>query len=157
MKALTAARIAVVSIAVACQAPASHFTEADARAVGAVFDSVVADINAGAWDRWGSRFAEDATFHAANFAPMTGRAAIIAWGKSFPPLESFSFGTAEVHGEGNLAYGSSPVYLKMRDIPADTSKQLVVLRRGTDGMWLVQAVSVNTNLPLPPPPSPPGK
>ena len=59
-----------------------------------------------------------------------------------------------VAGEGNLAYGTSAVFIKIRDLPPDTAKQLVVFRRDTSGAWQVLAVSVTSDLPLPQPPAP---
>ena len=63
-----------------------------------------------------------------------------------------SFADVQVSGEGNMAYGSSSYVLKLKDLPADTGKQLVVFRRGADGKWKVAAASYSSDLPIPTPP-----
>jgi len=134
-----------------CQSSASRFTDQDASAVRGLFDSVVTDIRAANADAWVAHFADDARFHRSNGPALVGRAAILAWGKGFPPVKTFTFGPAEVSGEGNLAYGWSSVVSQFGDFPVDTAKQLVVFRRGADGRWRVEAVSVSSDLPLPQP------
>jgi ketosteroid isomerase-like protein len=52
-----------------------------------------------------------------------------------------------VWGEGNLAYGTSAMAMKLKDAPADTAKQLVVFRRSSAGRWEVAAASFNSDLP----------
>lgn len=146
---LATGAVALVLTAFGCQNRAPRFTAEDAAAIRTIFDSVVTDIRAGRWDAWAAHFADDARFHPSNGRALRGRAAILAWGKSFPPFETFSFGTPEVAGDGNLAYGSSSVIVKIRDVPADTAKQLVVFRRDAGGRWWVQVVSVTSDLPLP--------
>ena len=59
----------------------------------------------------------------------------------------------QVSGEGNLAYGTSAVGMKVKGARADTAKQLVVFRRSLAGRWEIVAVSVNSDLP--PAPAPP--
>ena len=148
---------AATTVLAACQKAAAPFGPQDEAAVRAVFDSVVADVRGGHWEEWSKRFTEDARFYPNNSPIVAGRAAILAWGKSFPSFESFSFTEVTVAGEGNLAYGGSRVTLKLVGIPADTAKQLVVFRRAEGGRWMLQAVAVSTDLPLPPPPAAPGK
>jgi len=133
----------------ACRKAPPQFSAQDATAVRALFDSVVADIRGGKLDSWAGRFSEDARFYPANSPMLAGRAAILAWGKTLPPMESFSFADVDVAGDGNLAYGSSRVFLKMKGVPADSSKQLVVFRRDANGRWWVQACAVSTDLPMP--------
>jgi len=134
----------------ACQAPIQRFTVQDVAKVQALFDSVAADFRAGKWESLGDRFSDDARFVVVG-GVIGGSTAIEHWARSLPPLEQFSFGPAEVHGDASLAYGWSNVYVKFRDHPADTAKQLVVFRRGSDRRWVVQEVSLNTALPRPVP------
>ncbi len=136
-----------------CQSPAPQFTQADEAAVRALFDSTVATVRSGRMEDWATLFTEDARFHPSNGPALTGKPALLAWGKAFPPMETFTFGTPEVHGEGNLAYGWSSVMYKMTGAPADTSKQLVVFHREADGQWKVVAVSLTSDLALPAPPA----
>jgi ketosteroid isomerase-like protein len=148
--------IAMVALLTGCdREEADDFTDADSIAVRALFDSVVADISSSNWDAWASRFAEDGILYPAHAKAVVGRPAIVAFGKGFPPLESFVFDNVQVWGEGNLAYGTSAVLIKVKDAPPDTSKQLVVMKRQGENQWLVAAVAVNSDLPLPTAPLPP--
>ena len=142
--------VIVASLALsACQKAGPQFTAQDEAAVRALFDSVVADLRGHNIDAWAGRFAENARFFFPNMPVLAGRAAMLNWGKSLPPMASFSFGPVDVTGEGNLAYGSSRVFLQLTGSPADTSKQLVVLKRDAAGRWWVQECAVSSDLPLP--------
>jgi ketosteroid isomerase-like protein len=148
--------IAMVALLAGCEKEdADDFTEADRIAVRALFDSVVADVRSSNWDAWASRFAEDGVLYPAHAKAVTGRPALLTFGQGFPPIESFSFDNVQVWGEGNLAYGTSVVLLKVKDQAPDTAKQLVVMKRQGENQWLVAAVAVNSDLPLPTAPLPP--
>jgi ketosteroid isomerase-like protein len=148
------AGLATLVVILGCQLAPPQFSEQDAATVRGLFDSVVTDVRTANWTAWAGRFAEDARFHPSNGPAILGRPAILAWGQAFPPIESFSFENVQVAGEGNLAYGTSAVLIKIRDLPADTAKQLVVLRRDTSAGWQVLAVSVTSDLPPPQPGAP---
>lgn len=155
MKSPLAALAAVLLVACQQATPAPTFTADDEAQVRALFDSVVADVRADNDTVWAGRFSENARFHAANQPAVVGRSAILAWGASFPPVESFSFENVEVHGSGTVAWGTSAVLVKLKDLPADTSKQLVVMEKDSGGKWWVVAVSLNSDLPIAAPPPPP--
>lgn len=135
----------------ACQARQGEFTAEDESKVRAMFDSTVANILAGDWTSWSRRFTENAVLQPPNAKPVTGRAAILAWGSAFPPVEEFSFSNVSVAGEGNMAYGTSDFILKVQGAPADTGKQLVVFRRSAAGSWEIPAVGFSSNLAAPAP------
>lgn len=143
------------AILTACGPRPAQFTVADEAAVRAVFDSVVAQVNAKNWDAWAAGFTDSAVFHPSNGKALHGRPAILAWVKTFPPIEEFSFSDVRVWGEGDLAYGTSAVFIKIQGAPADTSKQLAVFRRSSGGRWEVAAVSVTSDLPAVAPPAAP--
>ena len=137
----------------ACSSPPAQFTAADEAKVRAQFDSTAKWVSAGEWTSWAGQFAESAVFEPSNAKELHGRAAILAYGQAFPPVEHFRIWDVHVWGEGNLAYGTSGIGAKVKDAPADTSKQLVVFRRSPAGRWEVAAVSVNSDLrPTPTPP-----
>lgn len=140
----------------ACQSrpsPSAQFTAADEAEVRALFDSTVKRVNAGDWTNWAGEFTDSAVFHPSNAKARLGRPAILAFGQAFPPIEKFSMWDVHVSGEGNLAYGTSAVEIKIKGAPTDTAKQLVVFRRSPAGRWEVAAVSINSDLP-PAPASP---
>lgn len=127
---------------------AHEFTAQDEAAIRAAGDSVVTYVRAANWASWAGLFSDDAVFHPSNGKALQGRTAIENWGKTLPPIEHFEFFDVKVVGSGDLAYYTSGVAIKMKDVPADTSKQLAVFKH-TDGGWKVVAGSVNSDLPLP--------
>jgi ketosteroid isomerase-like protein len=135
-------------LAAACQPPAPSFTPEDEAAVRSVFDAVVSNIRAGDFAAWAAQFADSAEFLPPNSPRIVGRAAIQTWAQANPP-EEFGFSDLAIAGEGNLAYATSAMTIKLPGLPVDIEKQLVVLRRGADGTWRVVAVSVNSDLPMP--------
>ena len=146
--------LSVVSALMACQQRASELNEQDAATLRATFDSTVQRIRAGNYTAWAEEFSDDARFYAPNTPPVIGRAAILAWGQALPPVEQFGFSDVQIAGAGDLAYGTSAYTLKLKDLPADSGKQLVVFERANDRRWEVVAGSFNSNLPLPQPPAP---
>lgn len=151
--ALGFALLAAAALALtACPSPSAQFTAEDEAEVRAVFDSTVKRVNAGEWTSWAEEFTDSAVFQPPNAKELRGRPAILAFGQAFPPIEQFGMWDVRVWGEGNLAYGTSAIAIKVRDAPADTSKQLVVFRRSPAGRWEVTAVSFNSDLPLAPAP-----
>jgi ketosteroid isomerase-like protein len=150
----TASGLAILAAATlvftSCQSrpsSAAQFTAADDAEVRALFDSTVKRINAGNWTSWAGEFADSAVFQPSNAKAVHGRAAILAFGQAFPPIEKLSMWDVHVSGEGNLAYGTSAFGLKIKGAPADTLKQLVVFRRSPAGRWEAVAVSFNSDLP----------
>lgn len=141
--------------AVGCQAPppAALSTE-DHDALNGMFVETAKYFAARNFAEWATQFSEDAVLQPPHAPMLRGRSAIQAYGEGFPVLESISFGEAEIHGEGNLAYGWSSYALKAAGAPADSGKQLVVFRRPPGGPWLVVGVSYNSDLPLPTPVAP---
>lgn len=129
----------------ACGSPAAQFTARDEAEVRALFDSTAAWVEAADWTNWAGQFTDSAVFHPPNAKVLNGRAAILAWGQAFPPIEQVSMWDVHVWGEANLAYGTSAFSIKVKDVPADTSKQVVVFRRSPAGRWEVAAVSFNSD------------
>lgn len=149
---ITGACLAVTLIALAgCQATAPQFTAQDEATVRGMFDSTVANLRAADFSKWSEQFTDDAVLQPPNAAPVHGRAGILAWGQAFPPIEEVSFFDVQTSGEGNMAYGTSAYALKLRGVPADTGKQLVIFRRAAGGPWQIPAVSFSSNLPMPAP------
>ena len=126
---------------------AAQFTAADETEVRALFDSTAARINARNWTAWAGEFSDSAVMHQSNTKAVRGRAAILAFGQAFPPVEQFALWDVQVTGEGNLAYGTSAAGWKMKGAAPDTLKQLVVFRRAPAGRWEVVAVSVTSDRP----------
>jgi ketosteroid isomerase-like protein len=149
MKATFSLLVLSAAAAVACQPAPPQFTAADEASVKALFDSTVQWIRRNDMASWSNEFADDAVFYAPNGKAIHGRAAILAWGKANPKMEQFGFSDVRVSGDGNSAWGTSAVSMKVAGAPADTAKQLVVFKRSAAGAWQVVAVAFNTDLPMP--------
>lgn len=133
------------------QAPArpAALGQEDMSALRAMFDSTVSWVRAANWTAWAGQYSDDALLQPPNAPAVHGRAALLAWGQAFPPVEALDFSNVQVSGEGNLAYGTSDYSMTVQGAPVDVGKQLVVFRKGEDGQWHVVAVSFNSDLPLP--------
>jgi len=140
--------VALVSIAVGCQAP-PQFTAQDQTTTQGMFDSTVAWFRVGNWSAWAGQFSEDAVFHPPHAPAAIGRVAIQGWVQQLPPIEQVAFSNVQVKGEGNFAWGTSDYTLQLSGVPGDTGKQLVVFHRDPTAGWQVVAVSFNSDLPLP--------
>jgi ketosteroid isomerase-like protein len=114
-----------------------------------MIDARVTDIRAGDWDKWSTQHAADVIVQASNTHTLSGRVALLAWGKAFPPIDSFALSDIQVSGEGNLAYATTAYALKLKGLPWDRGKELLVFRRGSRGQWEVVAFSLSSDLPLP--------
>ena len=157
-------RIAVVALlafAVAgCNPPAPQFTAADEQTILAEAQKVPGEFLKADFEAWAAQFEQDGFLQPPNGKTAHGRAGLIEWAKTFPPMEAAAFTDGKVKGEGNYAYYTSAYMIKLKGAPAaDSGKQLVVWHRQADGKWLVAGVSFNSDLPLPgtPPANPAAK
>lgn len=130
-----------------CQADREEFTAQDEAAIRALNDSAVSYIRAGKWSEWASLSAEDGVLMPPNAKAVTGRAAIEAFGRRFPPFERISTFDVRIDGSGDLAYLTSGFVSKVQGAPEDTAKQVVVFRR-TNGEWKARVVSFNSDRPI---------
>ena len=137
--------------------PAPEFMAADEAAVRARVDSAAMYIKAADWAKWAEGFSNNAIFQPPNGKAIQGRSNIQAFGVAFPPLESFGFSDVRIAGEGNLAYVTTAIHMKIKGAPADTSKQLAVFKKSPAGKWEVVAVSFSSDLAVAMAPAPPGR
>ena len=149
-----------ILLAAGCQQPApvpaapAGLTEEDKTAITAVFQNVVQLVRAQNWDGFVATFDDDVVFMPANGPVLRGKDALKAWAAAGPKATSaFDFTNVEIHGEGNLAYGTSAINMAFEGMPADPGKQLVVLRKNAAGEWKSVAVSFNSDTPMPMPPT----
>ena len=143
--------LASVVMLIACQPKPATFSTQDEAAVRALADSAVRHQLAGDWPAFAALYSEDGVLHPPNAPVVQGRPALIAWGKSLPPVEKAAFTNVQVWGEGNLSYGTSGYAVSLKGLPPDTGKQLWVSRRGPGRKWEVVTVSFNSDLPMPTP------
>lgn len=141
----------LLALIVGCQPAAARFTTQDEATLRGMFEATPGYVRTGAWETWAAQYTEDAVFQPPNAPLVMGRANLIAWGRGFPPVENAAFSKIAIAGEGNFAYGTSSYLLKLKGMPADSGKQLVVFRRPPGGSWAVVAVSFNSDVPAPAP------
>ena len=145
--------LALLSITVAamtleaCRPRPAEFTAQDEVSIRRMFDKRVANIRAGEWVKWSLQHADSIIVQPAQAPTIHGRAAILAWGQAFPPIDSLGLSDIQIWGEGHLAYATSAYTLKLKDRPLDTGKELLVFRRPAGGDWQVVAFSLSSDLP----------
>ena len=111
-------------------------------------DARLTAIRAGDWVRWSIQHAAEVILQPANAPTLKGRSALLAWGQSFPPIDSLVLSDIQVWGDGKLAYATSAYALKLKDLPLDRGKELLVFRRSARQPWEVVALSLSSDLPL---------
>jgi ketosteroid isomerase-like protein len=136
----------------ACGPRPAEFTAQDEDTIRRMFDARVANIRAGDWVAWSRQHADSVIVQPAHAPAIRGRAALLAWGRAFPPIDSLALSDIRVWGEGNVAYATSAYVLKLKDLPLDRGKELLVFQRPLGGDWLVVAFSLSSDLPPPTPP-----
>jgi ketosteroid isomerase-like protein len=148
MRRCTAFASAIVVLLIACHPRPGAFSGQDESAVRAVADSAVRYQLAGDWAAWAALFSEDGVLQPPNAPAVKGRAALLAWAKTLPPVEKAAFTNEQVWGDGNLSFGTSGYTYTLKGLPPDTGKQLWVSRRAPSGKWEVVVVSFNSDLAL---------
>ena len=126
-----------------------QFTEQDQAAVRGLFDACTRYVNAGDWAGWAGIYAEDGFLQPPNGPTVRGGRRCRLGVRRFRPWSGSPSSTWRPGGDGNLAYGTSGYTLELKDLPADTGKQLAVFRRGADGRWNVVAGSYSSDLAAP--------
>lgn len=147
---LTALSCAIV----ACQPAPAKLSDADIAAIRAANDSFAVNARARRDSANAAMFTPNGVFMPANGPAVEGRAAIQAWLAAFPPMTDFTTQVVEVDGLGDLAYARGTYSLTIAAAgraPAHTDhgKWIEVLRRQSDGRWLVAIDIFNSDVPLP--------
>ncbi|MEX0692135.1 MAG: nuclear transport factor 2 family protein [Gemmatimonadales bacterium] len=139
----------VVPVVVACQPSAAPLTEADHAAIREVHVRFTRYALAGQADSLGLLYTEDAVVMPPNMPAATGRAAIVEFNRTFPPVSSVELTIDDVSGYGDLAYvrGTYRVTIAVEGSPVDTGKYIEIRRRQADGTWLMAVDMFNSNLP----------
>jgi ketosteroid isomerase-like protein len=138
--------VAAVTLA-ACSPRPAEFSAEDEANIRAMLEARVAYIRVGDWVNWSLQHADSIIIQPANAPSIRGRAAILAWGQSIPPIDSLRLSSIQVWGEGNLAYATNVTRLKLRDQPPVAGKELMVFRRVRGGNWQVVAFSLSSDVP----------
>ena len=137
----------------ACQREAMEISQADKAAVQATIDKYVETAIAANWDAWGQTLTSDVFYSPPNLAPMKGRDAAVAFGKTFPKIVSLTPSVHEITGRGDLAFarGSYTLVVTLPDGKPMTERGvfLEIHRRQPDGSWPYTHLIYHSSEPLP--------
>ena len=149
---------ALVVLTVACQPPAAdvaELSEADIAAIEGMVDAITEADLAGDWDAIGAFLTEDFNYMPSQLPPIEGKAAWRKWVESVEiSIQAVQFNPLEIDGRGDLAFvrgtisetytvGDSP------DVIEGDLKFIWILRKQTDGKWLIDVAMWNTDAPMP--------
>ena len=151
--------------------PATPLSEADVDDVQEEIEQAADALEDGDLVAWSEAFTEDAVLMPANSPLVRGRAAILDFGRSLAPMTEVSVDDFEIEGEGDMAVATSSVSVTsvVTGSEADseetdavnvveeegatpptvqsTGKQLMVLRKQSEGVWLFSYLAYNSDLP----------
>ena len=152
--------LAAIVSAAACGGSVTPATPGDTAPVAEVRNKYVAAFNAGDAAGVAALFAEDAVSLPDHHAALLGRAAIESYMRDtfaqFTTNITVTPGDTEVVGDIGHEHGAFTVTMTPKsggNPMTETGKYLVVLKRGSDGRWLVHHDIDNTNTAPPAPPS----
>lgn len=132
--------------------PGPSFTAEDEAAINSVVQSAIDIANSSKdWAAYTQTYyAEDATVLPPNHPAIQGRAAIVEFLSSSPPMSDFKLTKVDLKGEGNLAYLYGTYHMTVA-LPAgstaDNGKYVEVWKRQADGSWKVAYDVFNSDLP----------
>jgi ketosteroid isomerase-like protein len=134
-------------------------TDADRASILEQHAGFSSSLNSGDMAAVAAFYTEDALLMAPNAPRVTGRAAIEAFLKTFPPMDDLVLSGDEFAGGGDLIVVTGNFTINVMPpgataAVADTGKFVEVWRRQPDGTLKMAADMWNSNLPLPPPPPP---
>jgi ketosteroid isomerase-like protein len=137
----------------ACAREMTELSQADQDAVKAHIEKYRQTVVANDWDAMGNTLAADVVLSPPNVAPLAGRDAAIAWGKTFPRITGFTVNVEEVSGGGNLAFARGTYALDMRlpdsSVATDRGAFIEIHRRQADGTWPYTRLMFHSTEPVP--------
>lgn len=146
--------LAVAPLVAGCAAGPGPITQADRDAIDAVRTAYQDAIAAGDVARMSALYTDDAVEMPPNMPIREGKAAIETAAGGQPQPSAFSLTPVETDGVGDLAYdrGTFSYTVSLEGMPepmTETGKYLVLLRKQTDGSWLMTTSIWNSDTPLP--------
>ncbi|MEO6526354.1 MAG: nuclear transport factor 2 family protein [Gemmatimonadaceae bacterium] len=144
--------LSLLAVAAACQRQEMSLSQADKDGIKAQVEKYRQAALAADWDAWGSTLANDVIVSPAHMAPMTGRAAAVAWVRTFPKLTNFTVNFDEIDGRGDLAYTRGTYTLEMALADGSPATEhgtfLEIHRRQADGTWPYTRLAFHSTDPL---------
>jgi len=142
----------------ACGGSTTSTTPGDTAPIDEVRNKYMTAFNAGDSAAVAALFAEDAISMPDHHTAVEGRAAIESYLREtfaqYTPKISITPGETEVMGDVAHEHGTFTTTMTPKsggNAMTDTGKYLVILKRGSDGQWLVHHDIDNTNAPPPAP------
>ena len=151
-----------IVIGTACTSSTPQTTTTDTAPIDDIRNRYVAAYNAGDAAGAAALFAEDAVSMPDHAPALMGRAAIENSMKQMFAQNTVNLtvtpGETEITGDIAHEHGTFSITVTPKaggNAMSETGKYLVVLKRGSDGTWLVHHDIDNTNAPPSPQPAPP--
>lgn len=125
--------------------------ESDLAAIRRVIEQDAAAVRRADWNAAARMFTTDAIRFPPHHAPIRGRAAMLAWLETFPPIQKFDITADEMIGCEDIAFvrgryeltatppGLSPI--------TDRGNYMGLLRKQPDGSWLWTTDMIASELP----------
>ena len=115
-------------------------SEADLSAIRRVLEQDAAAVRRADWEAAARLFTTDAIRFPPHQAPIRGRAAMLAWLNTFPPIQTFEITADEIAGGGDVAFVRGRYRLTVAPPGAapmsDRGNYMGLLRKQPDGSWL---------------------
>ena len=126
--------------------------EQDLAAIRKVIEQDAAAVRRADWDAAARMFTPDAIRFPPHQPPIRGRAAMLAWLQTFPPIQSFDITADEIVGCDDLAfvrgrYSLTAVGAPGSPLMTDRGNYMGLLRKQPDSSWLWTTDMIASELP----------
>jgi ketosteroid isomerase-like protein len=140
------------------EAPAPvGLAEADVNAIRAQSEAFQKSIRESNWTGFADFYTSSTQLMPPNGPTVTDHPGLVAWGKAFPPITTFTLKQVTVDGQGDLAFVHGRYNLVMQPPGAptmpDSGKYIEIWRKQPDGGWKITHDMFNSDIPLPTPPA----
>jgi ketosteroid isomerase-like protein len=127
-------------------------SEADLAAIHQVLERDAAAVRRADWEAAARLFTADAVRFPPHQPPIRGRAAMLAWLATFPPLQEFTITADEIVGCDDLAFVRGRYALTLAPVPgsnpmSDRGHYMGLLRKQPDGSWRWTTDMISSELP----------
>ena len=117
------------------------FGDADLAAIRGVIEQDASAVRRSDWDTAAQMFTADAIRFPPHHPPIRGRDAMLAWLKTFPPIQEFTITADEIVGCDEVAFVRGRYRLTVTAPPGsppmtDHGNYMGLLRKQPDGSWL---------------------
>jgi ketosteroid isomerase-like protein len=127
-------------------------SEEDLVAIRGVIERDAAAVRRSDWEAAAHLFTADAIRFPPHQAPIRGRAAMLAWLQTFPPIHEFDITADEIVGCEDVAFARGRYRLSAAAAPGsppvtDRGNYMGLLRKQPDGSWLWTTDMIASELP----------